>query len=251
MQAWRLRRWLERIGVRRAVFVGHDLGGGVVQRILVDTPSLVDAVVLVDSVADANWPVAPVRIARALRAAVPFLPPAVVRAAVGAAMIALGHRNRTVAAESVRLFTAPYGRRSGPAVLAHQLEHLRASDTRRIAAALRPTGAPALVVWGGRDPLGLASARRLAERIGAELRVIPGARHFTPEDHPDVVAGAVLHAMAGRRARDRADARHEPVRPAGPEGMRDAPVRPWTVVDEASDESFPASDPPAYLPVRA
>ncbi len=35
------------------------------------------------------------------------------------------------------------------------------------------------------------------------------------------------------------------VRPAGPEGMRGRLKRPWTPVDQASDESFPASDPPA------
>jgi hypothetical protein len=34
------------------------------------------------------------------------------------------------------------------------------------------------------------------------------------------------------------------VRPAGPEGMRDQPKR-WEKADEAADESFPASDPPA------
>ena len=34
-----------------------------------------------------------------------------------------------------------------------------------------------------------------------------------------------------------------PVRPAGPESMRDPPKR-WDKVDEAVDESFPASDPP-------
>lgn len=37
------------------------------------------------------------------------------------------------------------------------------------------------------------------------------------------------------------------VRPAGTETMRDPP-REWTEVDEASDESFPASDPPATQP---
>jgi hypothetical protein len=35
------------------------------------------------------------------------------------------------------------------------------------------------------------------------------------------------------------------VRPAGPEEMRDKPKRRWNPEDEASDESFPASDPPA------
>src|SRR3546814_11114715 len=34
-------------------------------------------------------------------------------------------------------------------------------------------------------------------------------------------------------------------RSAGPDGMRDEVKRPWENVDQASDESFPASDPPA------
>lgn len=37
---------------------------------------------------------------------------------------------------------------------------------------------------------------------------------------------------------------HDDVRDAGPEAMRDPPGRKWTGVDEASDQSFPASDPP-------
>ncbi len=42
---------------------------------------------------------------------------------------------------------------------------------------------------------------------------------------------------------------HDPeqdyVRPAGPETMENPPHEGWTKEDEASDESFPASDPPA------
>jgi hypothetical protein len=35
-------------------------------------------------------------------------------------------------------------------------------------------------------------------------------------------------------------------RSAGPEGMRDTPGEKWDKVDQAGDESFPASDPPSY-----
>jgi len=35
------------------------------------------------------------------------------------------------------------------------------------------------------------------------------------------------------------------VRDAGPAAMGDQPAREWTKADEISDESFPASDPPA------
>ncbi len=37
-----------------------------------------------------------------------------------------------------------------------------------------------------------------------------------------------------------------PIRSAGPEGMRTRLNRRWTDTDEASDESFPASDPPPH-----
>ena len=38
---------------------------------------------------------------------------------------------------------------------------------------------------------------------------------------------------------------HTDVRDAGPEAMRDKPAGEWDKTDEESDESFPASDPPA------
>lgn len=53
-------------------------------------------------------------------------------------------------------------------------------------------------------------------------------------------------AFAGGQPRD-FDKSDEitPIRDSGPAAMRDEPRRKWTPTDEASDQSFPASDAPA------
>lgn len=73
--------------------------------------------------------------------------------------------------------------------------------------------------WRGRDEAAGAGRRRRGTRLAA-------------------VAPQVAEDAAGT-------AEHDFVRPAGPEAMRDAPRRDWSQADEISDESFPASDPPA------
>ena len=66
-------------------------------------------------------------------------------------------------------------------------------------------------------------------------------------------AGYALYKYATRDNTDRVafakgegahDGSFSHVRNAGPEAMRDTPQQ-WQKVDETSDESFPASDPPA------
>lgn len=74
-----------------------------------------------------------------------------------------------------------------------------------------------------------------------------------------IAGAAVALALAARLARRRPSERAaaEPsgtaarrvgegdVRSAGPEGMRREAGRRWNSIDQASDQSFPASDPPS------
>jgi len=56
---------------------------------------------------------------------------------------------------------------------------------------------------------------------------------------------AIIRAVGSRRRYAALPPKADgPVRDSGPEAMRDPPRR-WDDVDEAMDESFPASDPPA------
>jgi len=50
--------------------------------------------------------------------------------------------------------------------------------------------------------------------------------------------------VSRKKDRPEDEATGRPIRPAGPGSMRNPP-KTWDEVDEESDESFPASDPPA------
>ena len=79
----------------------------------------------------------------------------------------------------------------------------------------------AMLAEGRRQPYGGEHQRKRGRRAAAwseDVRLAP--------DHP--VSGGL--------------------RPAGPEAMRTRPRRRWDEVDQASDESCPASDPPSYTP---
>lgn len=78
---------------------------------------------------------------------------------------------------------------------------------------------------------------RVPPRIGVRRRRADGAGTETPG--PGLAAVSPAAAVEAEGAAD-----GDFVRPAGPEAMRDAPRQEWDLTDEASDESFPASDPP-------
>jgi pimeloyl-ACP methyl ester carboxylesterase len=87
-------------------------------------------------------------------------------------------------------------RETGPLRRRETVEHLLAlepAETAALAPRLKDLVMPTSIVTGAHDPFITASvAERLKQEIpGATLDVIPDVRHFTPEEAPERIAGAI------------------------------------------------------------
>lgn len=194
-QAGYARAFLDAAEVPRAVIVGHDLGGGVAQRLALEAPERVAGLLLIDAIAYDAWPGAIVRAARATTPLTLRLPVAAVRRVFGM-LIGLGYADRAARREGAYVHWRPYAA-NGHDALAAQLVSLRTADTAAIAHRLGEIAAPSRVLWGARDPLlPVAVGRRLADDLHAPFMVLPRARHWLPEEHPQEVATA-LAALLG------------------------------------------------------
>jgi uncharacterized membrane protein len=92
-----------------------------------------------------------------------------------------------------------------------------------------------------------AIAELLTENRRLKDKLMEGAMPKAP-DRRSLKAGSAEQAAPVAKAPDSAAAkpvRDDDVRPAGPEAMAHPP-KDWDEVDQAADESFPASDPPGY-----
>lgn len=194
--AERVVQLLDELHIERACIVGHGVGGGVAQSLAVRHADRVSHLGLIDSVAFDGWPTVVARMARASLAVTRFLPP---RAFVAALRTALrrAYADPARAAHSIDLYLRAFDDVEGrDAVIAH-LRSLTGVETASLGGELTRIAAPTAIVWGQYDSLvPVALGHRLQQAIpGATLDIVPGARHFTPEEAPRQVADALAQLL--------------------------------------------------------
>lgn len=190
-QAEYLTQWMEAIGVDRAILVGHDLGGGVVQNVAVRHPERVQALVLVNSICYDSWPIFSIRLMRALWPIVSWLPQPAFRM-IFRIILPRGHESPDGATTAMKEHWSHYSTTDGAAAFIRQVRALDVNDTLSIADRLPALGIPARIVWGAADRFQkIGYGERLAADLRAPIDRIETGRHFVPEDHPEKVAEAI------------------------------------------------------------
>ena len=182
---------LDELRIDRACVVGHGFGGGVAQCIAVRHPGRVSHLGLVDSVAFDRWPIARLRVSRAMLPLAPLLPPALLLSRLRRE-VERGFGDHVRAARSIDIYVRPFAGHEGIVALTAHVKGLSTPD-RNVHAGLASLDVPTAVVWGRRDRvLPLDTGKALAGRIrNATLDVIADAQHFAPEENPRQVADAI------------------------------------------------------------
>ncbi|CAN5564401.1 hypothetical protein BH23ACT3_BH23ACT3_05110 [soil metagenome] len=110
-----------------------------------------------------------------------------------------GHDTTEMATEALEEHWPHYARHDGARAFLRQICSLDVDDTKRIADRLPTLDVPASMVWGTGDQFQKVDyGERLARDLGTELRRIDGAKHWTPEDHPHVIATAINDVLTRR-----------------------------------------------------
>lgn len=205
-QAEYLVAWLRAMGIHRAILGGHDLGGGVAHIAATRHPRLCAGLLLTNSVGYDSWPIPTVKVLRSIGGVLSRAPAAAIRAGIGL-LLRLGHDDPQVAADSLPVHWGHYAAADDAAdAFVRQIRSLDVNDTLAVQHQLPSLDVPARVVWGEADFFQKVHyGERFARDLGVPLERIPGARHFTPEDHPDRIAGAVNELVREVEEAERGD----------------------------------------------
>jgi pimeloyl-ACP methyl ester carboxylesterase len=184
-------RFMDRLGLARASFVGHDTGGGVALIMAIEHPERVDRLVLTNVVAYDSWPIddmialgnpnwrgkSPKEVADFLASGLPD-----------------GIYNKDRLTEAFKTgIVAPYSDEEGKISIIRNASALNTNHTTMLVEWHGEIAAPTLCLWGVHDPWQtIRDGERLAREIpNARLVRVENASHWIPHDTPETFAREV------------------------------------------------------------
>jgi pimeloyl-ACP methyl ester carboxylesterase len=190
--AARMIELMDALRINYACVVGHDVGGAVALAMSLRAPPRVSKLALINSVAFDQWPSREVRMARAMLPLTRHLPPTWLLSVLRTDLVR-GYTETSRAAHAVERYVRPFATDEGRDAFMRHLSSLDSADTESMTGRLKDIVCPTAVVWGAEDPfLPMGIGARLHQMIPhSTFDILPGLRHFVPEEAPDRVAGVL------------------------------------------------------------
>lgn len=193
VQSQMLSKLLDSLNIQDVLVVGHDIGGAVAQRFVVDHAARVPKWVLMDSVLYDSWPADPmVRLGNPkqhyttkgdelARKFIERLPDGI-------------YHKEVATPEMLEGWMAPYMTDEGKLSLIRNAAALNTNHTMELLGDLKALTQPVLVLWGEKDQFQpLAGAQRFAEEYPqSKLVIIPDSDHFLPLEKPEQVSEILI-----------------------------------------------------------
>jgi pimeloyl-ACP methyl ester carboxylesterase len=197
VQAGLLAQLLQDWDLREVVVVGHDIGGGIAQLLAVRAPERISALLLIDSITYDSFPEPTIA-----RLADPAWDQRIQEIDLAAGLERSLRKGVTApddvaTAEIAALYAAPFAGPAGRAAYLRAARAVRTDDLVSVMPTVEALTIPVRLLWGDDDPFQpVEYARRLAAALtDAHLAIVPGGRHFLPEDHPEAVVSATLELL--------------------------------------------------------
>ena len=193
VQSQILSKLIDFLGVQDLMVVGHDIGGAVAQRFVVDNAERVQKWVLMDSVLYDSWPAEPmVRLGNPKQhyknkgdeLAKKFIE-----------RLPNGFMNKEAGTpELFEGWMKPYMTEEGKLSLIRDAAALNTNHTMELLGDLQELSQPLLLVWAEQDQFQpLSTAERFRDEFPqSELKVIPDSDHFLPLEQPETVSNILI-----------------------------------------------------------
>jgi pimeloyl-ACP methyl ester carboxylesterase len=193
-----IKTFLDKLGIKKLHFVGHDLGGGIGQIFTVRNPEMILTSTFINTVAYDFWPVQPI---------IAMKTPIIRQMAM--ATLDLGmfklivkrgvyHKER-ITSELMQFFQAPMKESAGRKAFLHFAECLDNTNLMEISDDLKKIKTPVQIIRGDDDVyLSASISKKLHSEIAhSQLHIIPNAGHFIHFDEAEKVIGLLAEFIAG------------------------------------------------------
>lgn len=192
-------KFMDKLGIKSADIVAHDIGGGVAQLIAVNYPERVRKLVLIDTVCFDSWPIPEflplqkpdaeqdMSLEAFLTMMRGFMPQGV-------------YNKAAMTNEVVDLYLAPWSSEAGKKALFRNFRRLNPEYTQAIAGELKHLPHETLIMWAENDIFQKpAYASKLQETIpNAKLIWIKDAGHWLMEEKPEQISGHLIAFLDGK-----------------------------------------------------